>query len=135
MPSDTRTLIPLSAIGRILSRGENYGRRNRAKYGAVGNPGMVSIERFEALHGPRPAEFYDRICGQQPSAPPPHEKFGALDVEAFLAAYSLSRSTMYREAKAGRLVVRKRGDRCVILVSEAEQWARQFPRAEYGEQW
>lgn len=129
MPSQTRTHIPLSVIGPLLGMAENYGRRHAEKYGAAGNPRMVPIERFEAFHGPRSAEVYDRVCGQEPAVPPPTDRFGALSTADFCRAYSCSRSTMWREAKAGRLIVRKRGDKNIVTVAEAEAWARSLPVA------
>lgn len=128
MPHPTITTIPLKCVGALLGHAANYGWRNREKLGASGNPPHVSVARIEEIFGPQPAEAIARACGAE-STTPASPKFGALSTADFCRAYSCSRSTMWREAKAGRLVVRKRGDKNIVLVSEAEAWARSLPVA------
>jgi excisionase family DNA binding protein len=51
-----------------------------------------------------------------------------LDTACRLAA--VSKSYIYEEIAAGRLVARKRGRRTVILADELEGWLHALPRAE-----
>ncbi len=50
----------------------------------------------------------------------------AYDVASFCKAFSLSRSFVYLEIKAGRLKRFKAGRRTLISVAEAERWQRRL---------
>jgi hypothetical protein len=51
----------------------------------------------------------------------------ALSIKAFCASYCIGRTLTYREIAAGRLPVRKLGRRTLILVDDAERWAKALP--------
>ena len=52
---------------------------------------------------------------------------GALTIERFCDEYGLGRTKAYAEIGAGRIPVRKCGNRTLILREDAEQWARSLP--------
>lgn len=54
----------------------------------------------------------------------------AFTVTEFCAACSISRSTFYLEAKAGRISVLKAGKRTLIASSEAERWLSALPTSQ-----
>lgn len=53
----------------------------------------------------------------------------ALSVAEFCAAFSIGRTAVYEEMKAGRLQARKCGRRTLIPRSEAERWLASLPAA------
>jgi excisionase family DNA binding protein len=54
----------------------------------------------------------------------------AYSVEQFAEATDISRSSLYEEIKAGRLVARKCGKRTIISVHDAEAWLESLPHAQ-----
>lgn len=50
-----------------------------------------------------------------------------MTVGDFLARYSCARTTLYREAAAGRLKLRKLGTATRIARTDAEAWAASLP--------
>jgi hypothetical protein len=63
----------------------------------------------------------DRIASPQPPA--------AMTVPEFCQWSRSGRTAVYREIKAGRLVLRKVGAKSLILMSDAEAWLRSLPTA------
>src|SRR5689334_12402159 len=49
---------------------------------------------------------------------------------AFASRHSISRSKLYAEIKAGRLIARKVGDRTVILAEDGRAWRENLPKVE-----
>jgi predicted DNA-binding transcriptional regulator AlpA len=52
-----------------------------------------------------------------------------LRIKEFLTAYSVGRTSLYREVKAGRLKLRKFGTASRISRADAEAWAAGLPVA------
>lgn len=52
---------------------------------------------------------------------------GALSVADFCREYSVSRTKLYDELKAGRLIAHKAGQKTLILRADAEAWATSLP--------
>ena len=50
-----------------------------------------------------------------------------MTVGDFIARYSIARTTLYREAAAGRLKLRKLGTATRIARTDAEAWAESLP--------
>ena len=50
-----------------------------------------------------------------------------MTVGDFIARYSIARTTLYREAAAGRLKLRKLGTATRIARTDAEAWANNLP--------
>ena len=50
-----------------------------------------------------------------------------MTVGEFIARYSTARTTLYREAAAGRLKLRKLGTATRIARADAEAWANSLP--------
>ena len=55
---------------------------------------------------------------------------GALTVRAFCERYSIGRTAVYEEIKAGRLIAKKRGARVLIERAEACRWFSNLPKFE-----
>ena len=55
---------------------------------------------------------------------------GAFTLDKFCECYGQSRSAVYREINAGRLVAKKRGTRVLIDRAEARRWFERLPRFE-----
>ena len=53
---------------------------------------------------------------------------GALTVSEFCETYSIGRTFLYEQLKAGRLSAVKAGKKTLILRDEAERWARSLPK-------
>jgi hypothetical protein len=53
----------------------------------------------------------------------------ALTIPEFCRWSRVGRTTVYREIKAGRLVLRKVGTKSLILMSDGEPWLRSLPTA------
>jgi hypothetical protein len=51
----------------------------------------------------------------------------AVSVRDACSASACSRAVLYREARAGRVKLRKRGRRTVVLVEDLELWLRALP--------
>ena len=52
-----------------------------------------------------------------------------LRIPEFLELYSLSRTALYREVSAGRLVLTKMGSASRVARADAEAWASALPKA------
>ncbi len=57
----------------------------------------------------------------------------ALSITGFSAWASISRAQIYREIRAGRLVMRKIGKKSIIRTSDAVAWLDALPTAFYRE--
>lgn len=55
---------------------------------------------------------------------------GAFTLDKFCERYGQSRSSVYREINAGRLIAKKRGARVLIERSEANRWFSNLPKFE-----
>jgi len=53
----------------------------------------------------------------------------AMTIKEFSAWARLGRTSIYNHARAGRLKLRKIGDKTVILRADAEAWLRSLPDA------
>ncbi len=53
----------------------------------------------------------------------------AMTIKEFSAWARLGRTSIYKQAKAGRLKLRKIGDKTVILRADAEAWLRSLPES------
>lgn len=51
-----------------------------------------------------------------------------LRIPEFLELYSISRTALYREVNAGRLMLTKMGNASRITVEDAEAWATALPK-------
>jgi len=51
----------------------------------------------------------------------------AYTIKEFCRAFGVSRTLTYREIGIGKLKARKAGNRTLILVADAEDWARALP--------
>jgi hypothetical protein len=54
----------------------------------------------------------------------------ALSVKDFLRRYSIHRDLFYAEVNAGRIKLRKVGQRSLIAIEDAEAWFRERPTYE-----
>lgn len=52
---------------------------------------------------------------------------GAFSINGLANAYQIGRTRIYEEISAGRLRVRKVGRRTLILVEDADEWAKSLP--------
>ena len=57
----------------------------------------------------------------------PFDTLGAFTLDDFCASYGVSRSRVYREINAQRLIAKKLGSRTVIERSEARRWFDSLP--------
>ncbi len=55
------------------------------------------------------------------------EDIGAFTIKDFCKAYSSSRSFVYAEIRAGRLIAHKAQSKTLILQPDAERWASALP--------
>lgn len=58
------------------------------------------------------------------------EKPRALTVKGFLQRYQIKRDCFYGEVKAGRIKLRKVGNRSLIGIDDAERWWESLPTAQ-----
>jgi hypothetical protein len=61
------------------------------------------------------------------------ETFGAYRIEEWAARNSISRSQVYKEIHAGRLIARKVGNRTIITEEDAIAWRRSLPQMRAGQ--
>lgn len=54
---------------------------------------------------------------------------GAFSVKAFLAWADISRATFYREVSAGKLKIRKLGNKTLVTRVDAEAWLASLPES------
>lgn len=59
-----------------------------------------------------------------------HSSANAYTINAFCAAYGIGRTLTYEEIASGRLKARKVGNRTLILVDDAKEWAQALPFVE-----
>jgi hypothetical protein len=56
------------------------------------------------------------------------EQRDAFSVELFASRHNISRSKVYGEIRAGRLIARKVGDRTIILAEDGRAWRENLPK-------
>lgn len=56
----------------------------------------------------------------------------ASSIDDLARRYGLCRESIYREVRAGRLIVRKLGRRSIILPEDEAAWAQALPRLRLG---
>lgn len=52
---------------------------------------------------------------------------GAMTVDEFSKWAKIGRTALYKEAKSGRLILRKFGSKTLILHADAERWLESLP--------
>jgi hypothetical protein len=57
------------------------------------------------------------------------EQPDAYSLVSFASRHSISRSKVYGEIRAGRLIARKIGDRTIILAEDGQAWRESLPKA------
>ena len=57
------------------------------------------------------------------------EQPDAYSLVNFASRHSISRSKVYAEIRAGRLIARKIGDRTIILAEDGKAWRENLPKA------
>jgi hypothetical protein len=56
------------------------------------------------------------------------EQSDAYSLTSFASRHGISRSKIYGEIKAGRLIARKIGDRTIILTEDGRAWRENLPK-------